>query len=99
MPYSERDLEEIGRDPVRLRAWVWHMVQHHKRLARKQRAQAYRVSQFCTVGFGEDDVEEGRDLLKWADISERMAKFMEENIDRWVRFSLDPAICSCRDLR
>lgn len=94
MPYSERDLEEIGRDPVRLRAYFWHMEQHWRRLARgyrfKSQMQARKV-----VG---ETYETGHDLLRQASHMERSADALRDHInaDLFVRSTIDPAVCTCK---
>lgn len=34
MPYSEKELDEIQYDPVRMKAYFWHVAMHAKRRAR-----------------------------------------------------------------
>lgn len=93
MPYSEHDLNEIGRDPIRLRAFYWHMEQHWKRLAREYRAQSHAQAR-KVVG---ETYEMGAKLLDWAGTLERCADMLEKhgNVDLFVRSTLDPAHCTC----
>lgn len=97
MPYSERELEEIGRDPVRLRAYVWHMEQHWRRLARLYRIES-QVQARKVVG---ETYEMGLDLLKQASHMERSADALRDymNADLFVRSTIDPAVCTCKPSR
>lgn len=93
MPYSDKDLSEIGLNPVRLRAYYWHMEKHWRRLAREYRGQSQTQARMV-VG---DTYERGADLLENADHIERCADFIRDygNADLFVRSSLDPAFCTC----
>lgn len=96
MPYSEQELEDIGRDPVRLRAWWWHMSMHDERLARNKRKQSRSLASINHVVTDyQESYDDGAEMVRWAEISERMAIVVREHLDALVRSSLEPARCTC----
>jgi hypothetical protein len=94
MTYSDQALHEISRNPVRLRAYYWHMEKHWRRLAREYRTRSQGQAQLV-VG---DTYERGSDLLDQALHMERCADFIRDhgNADLFVRSTLEPEQCTCR---
>jgi hypothetical protein len=45
MPYSDDDMFEIERDPVRLKAYFWHIAQHWRRMATQHRARSQAMEE------------------------------------------------------
>lgn len=97
MPYSEQELEEIGRDPVRLRAWWWRVGTNQQRMAltNRRRSRALASINHVVTDY-QDSYEDGADMVRWAGVNERMSTFILGNIDACVRGSLEPAYCTCR---
>jgi hypothetical protein len=73
--YSAEALDGIARDRDRLRAYYWHMAQHHRRLA----AEHHRTLRSNMASF-----DEGRDLLHWAGTLERVSATILDNLDAIV---------------
>lgn len=88
MPYSDQELEEIERDPERLRAWWWHMAMHHKRLARKYRERSRSTGESHPVTNYRPQFEEGFDLVRWARVLESVSGAILENMDALVESTL-----------
>lgn len=84
MPYTEKELEEIERDPVRLRAYVWHVAMNAQRIARRNREQSRKMALSHPVINYVPIHEEGRDLLRDADLMDRFSKALLDNIDLFV---------------
>src|SRR6185437_4068032 len=88
MPYSEAELDEIGGDPARLRAYWWLMAMHHKRLAREYRARSRAVSLRHPTTNYLPAFEDGEDDIRWADTLDRVSDAILENIDDFVSSTL-----------
>jgi hypothetical protein len=99
MPYSDQEMEEIARDPTRLRAWWWHIAKHNQRLARNKRERSRRTGQQHSVINYLPRFEEGAELVRHADMSDNLANAVLDNIDALVRSSLEPARCTCHAKR
>lgn len=95
MPFSEQELEDISRNPVRLRAWWWHMSMHQARLARKNLKQSRATGLLHPVTNYLPKFEEGYDLVHWAGVHTGVSAVITENLDALVRSSLEPARCTC----
>ena len=89
MPYSEQDMYEIERDPVRLKAYYWHMVHHWRRLAARKREKSRHTGECHPVTNYLPHFEKGREELRWAEILERCAEVIEKDIDAWVENTLE----------
>lgn len=88
MPYSDRELREIERDPVRLRAWWWHMAQHHRRLAREYRHKSQSTGKWHPVTNYSYEFAKGRKDIRWANTLDRVSAMVLENIDALVESTL-----------
>jgi hypothetical protein len=84
MPYSETDMEAIERDPVRLRAYYWHMTQHWRRMAREMRDASRQTGRAHPVTNYRPAFLEGREEMRHAEVLERLAEHVSENIDALV---------------
>ncbi len=84
MPYSGEELEEIERDPARLRAYFWHIAMHNRRLARRERAASRAVGCSHPVTNYLPAFEEGADKIRLANLSDRLADLILEHIDGLV---------------
>lgn len=70
MPYSEADLLEIEKCPIRLKAYYWRMAQHWKRLANQYRDEYWKGA--------------NPDKLKWATTLEAGSILIDDNLDLMV---------------
>lgn len=95
MPYSDHELEEIGRDPIRLRAWWWHMAMRHQRFAREKRELSRMIGRDHPVTNYRERFDEGYDLIRWAIVSDRVASVILDDIELFIRTTLEPAKCTC----
>jgi hypothetical protein len=73
MAYTGEQLEEIERDPVRLRAYFWRVAMANKVLAARKREEARRAS-----------FEDGPRLLQEAYSSQRFSLVILEHMDALV---------------
>ena len=73
MAYTGEQLDEIERDPVRLRAYFWRVAMANKVLAARKREEARRAS------FGD-----GMRLLQQARASQRFSLIILEHMDALV---------------
>jgi hypothetical protein len=74
MPYSGEELDEIGRDPVRLRGYFW-------RVAMGARLRAARAREDAQKGLTRD--------LRWASLEEDVSRIILDNLDALVESSLE----------
>jgi len=84
MPYSEKEFDEIERNPVRRRAYFWHVAMSAQRTARRNRALSRRLAVAHPVTNYKPVFEEGHDLLAEAAHMDRFAKSILDNIDLLV---------------
>lgn len=84
MPYSDQEMHEIERDPVRLKAYFWHMIQHWRRMGRRKREKSKRTGEIHPVTNYRCHFENGREELRWAEVLETCADVIERDIDSWV---------------
>lgn len=88
MAYTEKDLEEISRDPERLRRYFAGVAMNARRMALRDRQKSRRMGLAHPVTGYRTAFEEGRDLMRWADTMEAFADAITENIDAFVESSL-----------
>ncbi len=84
MPYSEQEIEEISRDPVRLRAYFWKVAMNAQRQARRYRKSSRAVGAQHPVTNYRPAFEEGREDARWADTLDRFSSAILDNIDAFV---------------
>jgi hypothetical protein len=80
MTYTSEQLEEIEKDPERLRAMFWRVAMSNRQRAGQQREEARRAP-----------FDDGPRLLREAEISERFAATILENLDAFVEAARAPA--------
>lgn len=84
MSYSEAQLEDIERDPVRLRAYFWHVAMNAQRIARRNRAMSRRLAVSHPVTNYRPVFDEGHELLSKAALMDRFSRAILDNIDAFV---------------
>ena len=89
MPYTEKDMEEISRDPERLRRYFTGVAMNARRMALRDRQKSRRMGLSYPVTGYRAVFEEGRDLMRWAATLEAVADAIIENIDAFVESSLE----------
>lgn len=77
MSYSESEMDEIERDPVRLRGYFWRVAMTNKRLAAQSRKEARTAS-----------YDQGARLIHDAEVSEAFSQAILDNLDVLVKSSL-----------
>lgn len=83
-PYSEKEMEEISRDPARLRAYFWRVAMSaRQRAADGRRRCAAQAMHSSPVQFDEV-ADKGRRTLRMASLDERLATAILDNIDALV---------------
>jgi hypothetical protein len=88
MVYTEKDLEEISRDPDRLRRYFAGVAMNARRMALRDRRKSKRMGLAYPVTGYRPVFEDGRDLMRWAETMEAVAAAIIENIDAFVESSL-----------
>ena len=88
MTYSDEEMAEIERDPVRLKAYFWNVVQGMRRIAAKNRARSQATGVNHPVTNYLPAFEEGADAIHWANTLDRVADCILEDLDAWVTSTL-----------
>lgn len=81
MTYSDEEMKEIERDPVRLRAYFWRVATNMRRTAKRNRAQSRAIGKGHPITNYLPAFEEGQDLIRWAKTLDNVADHVLENID------------------
>jgi len=89
MSYSEQELEEIGRDPVRLRAYFWRVATNMKRMAARNRTESRQTGELHPVTNYLAKHYEGQDLMHWAGVLDTCGDLILEDLDQWVDSCLE----------
>ena len=87
--YSEQEMHEIGRDPVRLRAYFWRVAMNAKRTARRYRAASRAVGVEHPVTNYRRAFDEGQEDMRWADTLDRFSAAILDNLDAFVETTLE----------
>jgi hypothetical protein len=78
--YSGKELDDISRDRDRLRAYFWRVAMNARRIAAENR----RTSRANRATF-----DEGRDLMHWASVMDRVSTIVLDNLDALVESSFE----------
>ena len=89
MPYTEEDLRDIERDPVRLRAYFWKVAMNAKREAQRYRAASRAVGVEHPVTNYRPAFEEGLENAHWAGVLDRFSAAILDNLDVFVETTLE----------
>mgnify|MGYP000913993455 CR=1 FL=1 len=89
MFYSEEEMDEIAKCPVRLRAYYWRVAMNMQRMSRRARAASRATSVEHPVTNYRPVFEEGIDEAHWAGVLERTSAAILENIDALVETTLE----------
>lgn len=88
MPYSDEEMREIERDPVRLRAYFWRVATNMRRIAKQNRRQSRATGKNHPVTNYLPAFEEGRDLVRMAKTLDTVADQVIEHMDILVETTL-----------
>lgn len=88
-PYSDKEMEEISRDPERLRAYFWRFAMNAKRRAVENRSTSRATGIAHPVTNYRPAFEDGRDLMHWASVMDRVAEHVLNNLDVLVETTLE----------
>jgi hypothetical protein len=89
MPYSEQEMKEISRDPNRLRRYFWRVAMGAKRRAARARREVKDQAVRSSPVLFHDAVDDARERLRRASIEESFAAAILDNLDAWVKSSLE----------
>lgn len=88
MTYSDEEMREIERDPVRLRAYFWRVATNMRRMAANNRAKSRATGLHHPVSNYLPAFEEGADEVRWADTYDRVADAVLGDLDTLVETTL-----------